>query len=1015
MAEMDPSPRTPAIERFPEPQSSRSKVADDAADTVDWKTLDRLDHQEDAGTPSSPEKRNKSKRESELLRHRLSLSSSSIAADLGLEEGGQVSRRQSVRDARKSLQDAQKRASRRRSLRSTIISHQRGDSTNPDCLLTDLELWTALVADYTSTAARLPTLTTRKIRRGIPDPLRGLVWQAILGARDTNLEGLYERLSEERNGPFESVIERDLTRTFPQVEMFRREGGEGQTDLGRVLRSYAIYDAEVGYCQGLGFLAALLLLNMSDCEAFCCLVRIMEGHGLRNMFLPTLAGLKLRLFQFEKLLQIHAPDVAAYLESIEVRPAIYVSQWFLSIFGVAAPLDTLHRLYDVVLAEGASETIMRVALALLIKNKDKILHHDMEEVMRLLLGSELWSAYDGNTDGLVQDAVAYTPSVTTEVLAEFERQFEEQQKLSGASLHPHRHVSNASVSGLKGFGTVAASLLTKINTSRIFSGTYSHASNPSTAAASPAITSASTATGSKGSASTAGERASTDASSRATMDSLQLKPAVEREHTPTPSVSFARAIEEIGATRSTAAEAETPMANDQVANLLAALTETTKERDAATARADADADRLARFQLLVEELFAALAMSSDAPPQDTGSADGDDTSPPPTRQQCINHWCVQLQHELKNDTDDEAAAEAEHLTQPSSGARVRWQRTERALMQKTIECQHSARRQVDLRTDLQRERRERERLERQLKELTRNPSGSISSRQDLALVSKVANGGGPVSAPVAGAQAQMRAPLLKFNGRRSPSPCAALTTAPATRNSAASIDSTRNGNSNSNGSRHVSEPSSPSVTSPSAHDAELDALRVELSQTKARLALAMGEAEEARFLLSKHRSAASVGTSSGAAAAAGAMGGGGRMVHPAIKAVRGDRNFVTLQRTESAPGGSVVPQNPLGLASATTGHTTGSIAAAAVVEEEDGETQEFDVVTATASLAPVSKVGAPARLDLSATTGAIDAMSLSAGHAGETMPKTPTTATSTNSAPAGSSAGWFSGWGGRKA
>lgn len=61
----------------------------------------------------------------------------------------------------------------------------------------------------------------------------------------------------------ESVIQRDIARTFPAHDFFKEAGGLGQDSLYRVSKAYAIYDSEVGYCQGLSFLAATLLLHVS--------------------------------------------------------------------------------------------------------------------------------------------------------------------------------------------------------------------------------------------------------------------------------------------------------------------------------------------------------------------------------------------------------------------------------------------------------------------------------------------------------------------------------------------------------------------------------------------------------------------------------------------------------------------------------------------------------------------------------------------------------------------------------
>lgn len=138
--------------------------------------------------------------------------------------------------------------------------------------MTDLEFYSALVKDYQQTAARLPTLLANKIRKGIPPPLRGVVWQSMSGARDATLEDAFERYTGE-SSPYEGLIGKDLGRSFPGVDMFRDPDGDGQRALGRVLKCYSIYDPKVGYCQGLALLVGPLLMHMSDKAAFCVLVK----------------------------------------------------------------------------------------------------------------------------------------------------------------------------------------------------------------------------------------------------------------------------------------------------------------------------------------------------------------------------------------------------------------------------------------------------------------------------------------------------------------------------------------------------------------------------------------------------------------------------------------------------------------------------------------------------------------------------------------------------------------------
>jgi len=138
--------------------------------------------------------------------------------------------------------------------------------------MTELEFWSALVSNYPQTAQRLPTLTSNKIRNGVPPPLRGVVWQSIAGARDPFLEDEYDRLCGE-SSPYEKLIGKDIGRSFPGVDMFRDPDGEGQKMLGRVLNAFSLWDQEIGYCQGLGFVVGPLLMHMGDKEAFCVLLR----------------------------------------------------------------------------------------------------------------------------------------------------------------------------------------------------------------------------------------------------------------------------------------------------------------------------------------------------------------------------------------------------------------------------------------------------------------------------------------------------------------------------------------------------------------------------------------------------------------------------------------------------------------------------------------------------------------------------------------------------------------------
>ncbi|KAH6634571.1 rab-GTPase-TBC domain-containing protein [Chaetomium sp. MPI-SDFR-AT-0129] len=315
-------------------------------------------------------------------------------------------------------------------------------STLPPTPMTELEFYLALVKDPKQTAARLPTLLSNKVRKGVPPPLRGVVWQSMAGARDSHLEEVFDRLTGE-SSPYEGVISKDLGRSFPGVDMFRDPDGDGQRMLGRVLKCFSLYDTEIGYCQGLALLVGPLLMHMPDKQAFCVLVRLMENYDQRQCFVPDLAGLHIRIYQFRELLRQHLPTLSAHLDDLQVEPA-YVSQWFLSFYAVTCPLPMLFRIYDVIFAEGASETIMRVALSLMRKNQVRILGYtELDDVMHLLLSRGVWDCYNYNADEFVQDFVALANVVTKERMIALEQGYKE-AKITPSANHRGAETAHAS-------------------------------------------------------------------------------------------------------------------------------------------------------------------------------------------------------------------------------------------------------------------------------------------------------------------------------------------------------------------------------------------------------------------------------------------------------------------------------------------------------------------------------------------------------------------------------------------
>ena len=117
-----------------------------------------------------------------------------------------------------------------------------------DCSGTELDHWSQVLKDWDKDNPLVyPKQLPGLVKRGIPEALRGEVWQRLTGASmqmDKTVETY--RILTTQESPDEKVILRDIHRTFPAHEFFKEAGGVGQESLYRISKAYSVYDSEIG-------------------------------------------------------------------------------------------------------------------------------------------------------------------------------------------------------------------------------------------------------------------------------------------------------------------------------------------------------------------------------------------------------------------------------------------------------------------------------------------------------------------------------------------------------------------------------------------------------------------------------------------------------------------------------------------------------------------------------------------------------------------------------------------------
>lgn len=189
-----------------------------------------------------------------------------------------------------------------------------------------------------------------------------------IGAYYRILTELDTNSSSSSSSSLDDQIKKDLNRTFPKQVFFKDRGGSGQHSLYHVLKAYSLFDPTLGYCQGMGYIAAGLLQYMSEEDSFWLLICLLHhrryGH-LRGLFLEGMPKLNALFYLLEQILKKDLPKLYTHFEQSSMHLSMFSSTWFMTLYaGAFTDFETTSRLWDVMMWQGVW-FVVKVAVAIL--------------------------------------------------------------------------------------------------------------------------------------------------------------------------------------------------------------------------------------------------------------------------------------------------------------------------------------------------------------------------------------------------------------------------------------------------------------------------------------------------------------------------------------------------------------------------------------------------------------------------------------------------------------------------
>ncbi|XP_050437091.1 TBC1 domain family member 12-like [Adelges cooleyi] len=228
---------------------------------------------------------------------------------------------------------------------------------------------------------------TKKCRdlwwHGLPSSVRGKVWSLAIGNDLFINEELYRSCVSNSTNKFKDsedsdhcldYIYLDITRTFPHLGIFQ-QGGPYCDILKRVLSAYVCLRPDVGYIQGMCFIAAILLLNMEEVDAFIGLVNLMESPCLKTFYTVNHPIMTSYFSTYNDLLKHNLNKLSAHFSNIGLTPEMYLVDWIYTVYTKSMNLELASIIWDNFLRDN-DQFLFQTALGILHCNESILLQMD---------------------------------------------------------------------------------------------------------------------------------------------------------------------------------------------------------------------------------------------------------------------------------------------------------------------------------------------------------------------------------------------------------------------------------------------------------------------------------------------------------------------------------------------------------------------------------------------------------------------------------------------------------------
>lgn len=246
--------------------------------------------------------------------------------------------------------------------------------------------WTEMISNWDFWMEKKRDKLAHRIQKGVPDALRAKIWSLLTNAEkslDASAHSIEELLAMEPLDCYKHI--KEFCQSLPTEGLFTDPSLSEK--LEHVLCAYAQLDKEVGFVEGMGYIARMFLLYMDEDLALWAFHNTLKGYKTmqREYYTPGSPRCTLATTMLKDVIKMKYPKIFAKLESDQINVESFASSWFLNVFlHEPWPPEMMLKMFERFLFYG-TRALLTFALVIISRNKNELLTMSKDDVLNLLM------------------------------------------------------------------------------------------------------------------------------------------------------------------------------------------------------------------------------------------------------------------------------------------------------------------------------------------------------------------------------------------------------------------------------------------------------------------------------------------------------------------------------------------------------------------------------------------------------------------------------------------------------